>query len=31
VVRPQAGHVGMVAGSGAKARLWEALLAWMRA
>ena len=31
VVRPQAGHVGMVAGSGAKAKLWEALLAWLRA
>ncbi len=30
VVRPQAGHVGMVAGSGARAALWEPLLAWLR-
>ncbi len=29
VVRPPAGHVGMVAGLGAKAALWEALLAWL--
>ncbi len=31
VVRPPAGHVGMVAGSGARAGLWEELLAWLRA
>ena len=29
VVRPQAGHVGMVAGSGATAALWEPLLSWL--
>ena len=30
VVRPQAGHVGMVAGSHARIALWEPLLAWLR-
>ncbi len=30
VVRPQAGHVGMVAGSHARTALWEPLLAWLR-
>ncbi len=30
VVRPQAGHVGMVAGSQARTMLWEQLLAWLR-
>ena len=29
VMRPQAGHVGMVAGSGARTALWEPLLAWL--
>ena len=31
VVRPQAGHVGMVAGSHARAMLWDALLGWLLA
>ncbi len=30
VHRPRGGHVGMVAGSGAKAGLWEPLLAWLK-
>ncbi len=30
VVRPRAGHVGMVAGSGAQAGLWEPLLGWLK-
>ena len=30
VVRPGAGHVGMVAGSRARALLWEPLLGWLR-
>jgi poly(3-hydroxyalkanoate) synthetase len=30
VVRPRGGHVGMVAGSGARAGLWEELLAWLQ-
>jgi polyhydroxyalkanoate synthase len=29
VIRPQAGHVGMVAGSGARALLWEKLADWL--
>ena len=29
VVRPGAGHVGMVAGSGARGGLWEPLLGWL--
>ena len=29
VVRPQAGHVGMVAGSNARSALWKPLLAWL--
>jgi len=30
ILRASAGHVGMVAGSGAKTALWEPLLAWIR-
>ena len=30
VVQPRAGHVGMVAGSNARAMLWDGLLAWLR-
>jgi poly(3-hydroxyalkanoate) synthetase len=30
VHRPRGGHVGMVAGSGARAALWEPMLAWLR-
>jgi len=30
VHRPRGGHVGMVAGSGAKAALWQPLLNWIR-
>ena len=30
ILRPSAGHVGMVAGSGARRALWEPLLAWVR-
>ncbi len=30
VVQPRAGHVGMVAGSHARALLWEQLLAWLK-
>jgi poly(3-hydroxyalkanoate) synthetase len=28
---PQAGHIGMVAGSGAKGALWERLASWLKA
>ena len=31
VLRPAAGHVGMVAGSHARAELWERLLPWLQA
>ncbi len=31
VLRPAAGHVGMVAGSHARVELWEGLLGWLRA
>ena len=31
VIRPRAGHVGMVAGDHAQAELWEPLAAWARA
>ncbi len=31
VLRPAAGHVGMVAGAHARAELWERLLPWLRA
>ena len=30
IVRPQAGHVGMVAGSRARDELWEPVLSWLR-
>ncbi len=29
-IRPRAGHIGMVAGSGARRALWEPLLAWLK-
>jgi len=31
VIRPSVGHVGMVAGSGARSALWEPLLNWLAA
>jgi poly(3-hydroxyalkanoate) synthetase len=31
IVRPKSGHIGMVAGSAARAALWEPLLAWLSA
>jgi poly(3-hydroxyalkanoate) synthetase len=30
ILTPRAGHVGMIAGTGARAALWEPLLAWLR-
>ncbi|MGI9449684.1 MAG: alpha/beta fold hydrolase, partial [Geminicoccaceae bacterium] len=29
IIRPQSGHIGMVAGQKAKKQLWKPLLAWL--